>query len=411
MNVLFFTSFVSHESGASHALRETVRRVAVRGVKPVVVVPDCPDSHEMFPPTEFDTVFLQIERPRKARNPLLHARFCWFSFLTLLALRRLIRQRNIQIVHFNEITDFLGGVAARLCGTACVCHVRADGLPNMYRRLLIPVLKRVADAVVVPSKSTSEWIRGEDHDLAARTHLIHDHAFDIREYERPGSGVPFRDEFGFSREDVLVLLVSKLIATKGHACFIRAAEKVLGASPGIRFAIVGGNVPGHDEDGLKIQALARQLTPPPGLRLVGHRTDLSAVYAACDIAVHCPVFPDTYPTVVLLAMAAGKAIVGSSIGGIPEQIEDGKTGILVPPDDPGALADAILQLARDPAKRSSLGMAAMRRIRGEFAPETQGRLLTELYAEVTGGGTLKRSGGRASGSLESLSRQEPHVEP
>jgi len=138
---------------------------------------------------------------------------------------------------------------------------------------------------------------------------------------------------------------------------------------------------------------------------------LSAVYAACDIAVHCPVFPDTYPTVVLLAMAAGKAIVGSSIGGIPEQIEDGKTGILVPPDDPGALADAILQLARDPAKRSSLGLAAMRRIRGEFAPETQGRLLTELYAEVTGGGTLKRSGGRASGSLESLSRQEPHVEP
>ena len=112
--------------------------------------------------------------------------------------------------------------------------------------------------------------------------------------------------------------------------------------------------------------------------------DLPAVYAACDIAVHCPVFPDTYPTVVLLAMAAGKAVIGSATGGIPEQINDGETGLLVPANDPEALAQAILELARDPDRRKSLAAAARTKVREEFAPETQVRLLMEVYAEVAG---------------------------
>jgi glycosyltransferase involved in cell wall biosynthesis len=392
MKVLFYSSYVSHESGASHAMRETIRRVAARGVKPVVVVPECKGSHEMFPRIEFDAVYLNIERPRKTRNPVVQARFCLSSILTLLALRRIIRQREIDIVHFNEITDFLGGIAGWFCRKPCVCHVRADGISDLYRRLLIPLLKHIADAVVVPSKSTANWIRGEDDEVAGKIRLIYDHAFDIQEYERPASGATFRKEFGFSPGDVLVVLVSKLVAPKGHECFIRAAERVLNASTGIRFAIVGGTVPGHEEEAFKIRSLAKRLAPTPGLCMVGHQMDLPAVYAACDIAVHCPVFPDTYPTVVLLAMAAGKPVIGSATGGIVEQIDDGKTGLLVASNDPDALAQAILDLARDPDRCKSLGAAARKKVREEFAPETQARLLLEVYADVAGRGGALRTG-------------------
>jgi glycosyltransferase involved in cell wall biosynthesis len=406
MKVLFFSSYVSHESGASHAMRETIRRVAARGLQPIVVVPNCEGSKQMFPGTEFDVVYLNIERPRKTRNPLVHARFFLSSLPTLLALRRIIRQREIDVVHFNEITDFLAGIAGWFCGKPCVCHVRADGISNLHRRLLILLLKRVADAVIVPSKSTAAWIRGEDDELAGKTRLIYDHAFDMREYDGPTSGAAFRAECGFSPDDFLVILVSKLVAPKGHECFIRAAERVLNVSPGIRFAIVGGTVPGHDDEAFKIRSLAKQLAPTPGLRMVGHRMDLPAVYAACDIAVHCPVFPDTYPTVVLLAMTAGKPIIGSATGGIVEQIDNGNTGLLVAVNDPDALAQAVLDLARDPDRCKSLGAAARKKVREEFAPETQARLLLEVYADVVGRvGALRTGCPPVATALPKLSEQ------
>jgi glycosyltransferase involved in cell wall biosynthesis len=406
MKVLFFTTYVSQESGASHALRETVRRVASCGVKPLVVVPDCAGSREMFSPSEFETVYLPIERPRRTWNPVLHVRFAFSLPSTVLALRRLIRRRRIQLVHFNEVTDFLAGAAAKACGIPSVCHVRADGIPSQYRRPLVWLLKQLTSAIVVPSLSTKEWLEADEPDLGKRIRLIYDYAFDIREYEGPVGGAACRNEWGFSPDEIVVLQVSKLVTPKGHECLIRAAAKVLASSKGIRFVIVGGDVPGHEKEAATIRALALETAPEPGLRIVAPRKDLPSVYAASDIAVHCPIFPDTYPTVVLLAMLAGKPIIGSAIGGIPEQIDEGKNGVLVPADDPGALAHAILELARDPERREQLGAAGRMKITNEFSPQAQGQLLTGLYAEVLNTPMLKKIDEHAAGSAETVSKQE-----
>lgn len=398
MKILFYSSYVSHESGASHAMREIVRRVASRGLDPIVVIPDCISSHEMFPPTEFNVYYVRIERPRKTHNPLVHVKYFLLFLPTLFAVLRIIRQCNPDVVHCNEITDFLAGVAARLAGKPCVCHVRADGISKLYRRALTPLLRRITDAVVVPSKSTAVWIRSEDRELADKAKLIYDYAFDMREYQRRESGQEFRQKCGVSADHILVLLVSKLVTPKGHECFIQAAERVLQTSKGIRFAIVGGCVPGHEAEASAIRKLAGELTPAPGLRMMDHEMNLAPVYAASDIAVHCPIFPDTYPTVVLLAMAAGKPIIGSRIGGIPEQIDEGTTGLLVPPNDPIALAQAIRLLANDPERRKSFGAAGRERVRREFAPSTQVQLLLEVYSDVVEPYAHGNTSGRIEGT-------------
>ena len=384
--------FVSQEGGACHALRETVRRVASRGVEPFVVVPECEDSLAMFPKSEFDVAYLKMQRPRRTWNAAIHGKYLASFPSTFLALRRLIRQRGIHLVHFNEITDFIGGMAARSCGVPCVCHVRAHRLPNPYRAALLSTLKATVDAVVVPSKYTASWIASDAAGLADRVKLIHDFAFDLDMSKAFAVESGFRRELGIPAEAILVLLVSKLATPKGHLCFIRAAQKVLKASKEIHFVIVGGPVPGHEGEATEIRRLAEKLTPPPGLQLAGPRSGIPSVFQASNIVVHCPVYPDPFPTVVLLGMLAGKPVIASRIGGIPEQIEDGRTGILVPPDDADCLANAILQLARDPAKRELLGSAARETVREQWLPDAQGQMLADLYAEV-----IKRRGLEGNG--------------
>jgi glycosyltransferase involved in cell wall biosynthesis len=380
--VLFFSTYVSYESGASHALLQTITRVEAAGIKPLVVVPDSADSHAMFPDSKFDVVYLKLLRPRRTWNPVTQARYGVSFPATLFLLRRIIRQRNVDLVHFNEITDFIAGMAAKSCGVPSVCHVRSDCPPNPYRIFLLSALRRTTDAIVVPSKSTAAWIAAAAADLSARIRLVYDYAFDVTDYLSPQSGSTFRLELGIPCDEVLVVLVSKLVTHKGHLCFIQAAEKVLKQSKGVHFVIVGGPIPGREAEASAIRNLGETLTPAPRLRFVGPRSDLPSIYAACDIAVHCPVFPDTYPTVVLLPMLTGKAVIGSHIGGIPEQIEHNRTGILVPPDDPDALAQAMMSLVRDPAGRALLGSAAMSKIRCGLVPETQGRILADLYEEM-----------------------------
>jgi glycosyltransferase involved in cell wall biosynthesis len=390
LRVLFFTTFVSIESGASYALRETVKNVAARGVWPMVALPDSPDSRDMFPTSEFDAVYMTIERPRQTWDARIHGRWALNSISTFLKLRRLIREKGVDLVHFNEITDFIAGIAAKSCGVPTVCHVRTDRPPNPYRSLLLATLKQVASAVVVPSKTTAAWVTVDGGELVKRANLIYDWAFDVGAYESPVGGAAVRRELDIRPDEIIVLLVSKLVLPKGHECFLRAAERVRKAAKNIRFVVVGGPVPGHEEEAALIKLLAEKIIPAPGLQFIGPRTDLPALYAASDIAVHCPIYADPYPTVVLLAMAAGKPVIGSMIGGIPEQIEQQRTGVLVPANDPDELAAAILELALDPASRASLGAAGRKWVHEEFTPGMQGLLLTGVYARVLAANPLNR---------------------
>ena len=97
-------------------------------------------------------------------------------------------------------------------------------------------------------------------------------------------------------------------------------------------------------------------------------------------------------------MAASKPVIGSMIGGISEQIEHNRTGVLVPPNNPDALACAIVGLIRDPAKRESLGSAGRSWVRDNLTPERQGRLLAGLYAQVLAASLMNKNRGAHSAS-------------
>jgi glycosyltransferase involved in cell wall biosynthesis len=168
----------------------------------------------------------------------------------------------------------------------------------------------------------------------------------------------------------VVLFVGKLSPGKGTADLLEAAGRLRGDRPDLVVVLVGdGDV---------------AVPSAPWIRRLGRlpNPDVLALYAAADVVAVPSVIPDALSRVVLEAMAAGRPVVGTSVGGTPELIAHGETGLLVPRHDPAALAEAIGRLLDDPALAARMGAAARKRVQTDFSPEASVERHLALYAAM-----------------------------
>lgn len=168
----------------------------------------------------------------------------------------------------------------------------------------------------------------------------------------------------------VVLYVGKLSPGKGTADLAAAAPLVTASVPDAVFVFVGDGAVALPE-----ASWARRLGPLPN-------ADVLALYAAADVVVVPSVVPDSLSRVILEAMTAGRPVVGTVVGGTPELVVDGVTGLLVKPNDAVGLARAIERLLLDPALRLKLGDNARRHVEERFDPDRSVDRLLALYREV-----------------------------
>ncbi|MBI4591557.1 MAG: glycosyltransferase family 4 protein [Candidatus Rokubacteria bacterium] len=167
----------------------------------------------------------------------------------------------------------------------------------------------------------------------------------------------------------VVLYVGKFSPGKGTADLLVAAKKVVASVPEALFLFVGeGELAAAGRH-------IRRLGPLPN-------SEVLALYPLADVVVVPSVIPDALSRVILEAMAAGRPVIGTRVGGTPELILDGKTGLLVERNDPDGLAQALLSLLRDEALRAELAAAGRRRLDELFGPERSLDRLLDLYREV-----------------------------
>jgi len=185
-----------------------------------------------------------------------------------------------------------------------------------------------------------------------------------------------RRNFGFPADARLCVSAGRLSPEKGHADLLRAIAEVGDRAPGWYFLLCGD---GPCRDRLQQQILALQLGPR--VVLAGFRTDIQDIFQATDLFV-LPSHSEGLPNVVLEAFALGKPVVATSVGGVPEIIEDGSNGALVPPHRPGLLAEAMVRCFQQPSKMASWGQAARRTVETRFTFEEQNRRLEAVYAEI-----------------------------
>lgn len=199
------------------------------------------------------------------------------------------------------------------------------------------------------------------------------------------SGRDVRAELGISPGAPVVTSISVLRPQKALHVLIEAAAVLAAERAGLQ-VLIAGRGPQLDE----LQALIDARGLNDTVRLLGGRTDVPDVLAASDVAVQCSDFEGS-PLAVMEYMAAGRAVVATRVGGVPDLIEEGVHGLLVPPRDPGALAQAIGELLDDPARRAEMGERGRERQHAEFDLDAMVRRIEALYERLWKNATMRSS--------------------
>jgi glycosyltransferase involved in cell wall biosynthesis len=190
------------------------------------------------------------------------------------------------------------------------------------------------------------------------------------------SGRNVRAELGIAPESPVVGAIGVLRAQKAHHVLLRAAAELARTGPRVTVLIAG-----QGSERAALESLARELGIADRVHLLGFREDVSDVLKALDVAVSCSDFEGS-PLAVMEYMDAGRAVVATAVGGVPDLIDDGVHGLLVPPGDSRALAVAIGSLLADPQRARTLGENARARRRSEFDIDTLVRRIEDLYEEL-----------------------------
>jgi len=185
-----------------------------------------------------------------------------------------------------------------------------------------------------------------------------------------------RAELGIGADQRLVGIVARLVPIKAHEVFLTAAAKVRAAMPNTTFLIVGDG-----ERRAELEQLARSLGIADATRFLGWREDMREVNADLDVAALCS-NNEGSPVALIEAMAAARPVVSTRVGGVPDVVHDGESGLLVPAGDADAFADALLQLLRNPEQATAFGLAGRKAV---YPRHSSGRLIADierLYLEL-----------------------------
>jgi glycosyltransferase involved in cell wall biosynthesis len=297
---------------------------------------------------------------------------------------------------------------AEIVGTRAALALAGFGLPRPYvistihssrvrsaaDRALVRRLTPDMDRLVAVSRAIVAKLEREGRDMPGGPpiELVYN-GVDLSVYDRTEACCTLPEEYGFDPGSPLVGCVARLEPEKGQATLLEAWPQVLQRVPEARLLIVGE---GSQREALEAQARelgilggdcdgaacvgTRGARPGAMVVFTGRRDDVPSVTAALDVAV-LPSYREALGLVVLEAMALSRPVVASAVGGIPEMIDDGRTGLLVPPREPAALASAISRLLLDHPFADMIARAGHDEANARFCIQLMVREIERLYEE------------------------------
>jgi len=293
-----------------------------------------------------------------------------------------LRDQRIDILHTNswgaQLACADGALAA---GVVTVWHMHAILKRRWPNGWVMRRAARSADRIICVSRAVARELDafGVPPDKLVVIHNGLD--LEGRFRPRPATGL-LHAQFGLPPGARLVGMIGQLAPWKGQHVFLRAAAIAAKAQPDAVFLIVGDPLFGDTRYQARLIALARAGGIEEKVVFTGRRDDMPEVLAELDLVVHASVLPDPLPTVLIEAGAAGKPVVATAVGGVSEIVNDGRSGLLVPPGDADAMAAAIDRLLSNHDAAASMGRAARRIVEQRFTVERFASRVQELYRDL-----------------------------
>jgi glycosyltransferase involved in cell wall biosynthesis len=303
----------------------------------------------------------------------------------VLGLFTLIRRERVDLVHTHSSVDaWVGGVAGRLARVP-VLRTRHVSIP--IRRRCNPVYTRLADRVVTSGEAIRAMVVAAgvpaDRVIAIPAGVV------LADFTPGGTSEAAKASLGLSGP--VIGSVAMFRGSKGHAQLLDAFDLLHRAVPGARLLLVG--------DGIRrawVERLARDRGLAGSVVFTGFRTDVPALLATMDCFVLASTRTEGVPQSLLQAFAAGVPVVASAVGGIPEVVRHGVTGLLVTADDPPALAAAMREVLDDRPAARDRARAARRLVEEQFSHARSIERLLTLYGELIGEAARGSSGAVAA---------------
>lgn len=306
----------------------------------------------------------------------------WVTYVGRAALgAQIVEDAGIELISGYNLTS--GAPVASLLGEVYDLPVVISNFGEIYsdravidaeRALIRRMTQRAARLTCMTQHCANSYrLIGLDPDVR-----IVPYGIDLDRFS-PGDGTEVRASLGFAPEDRVVLYVGRMIADMGVDTMLEAARLVAPAVPRARFVVAGGRgdlTPAAERLAAELPGRVRVLVDVPGERL-------AELYRAADLVV-----VPTKGARACGSLAAGEAaatavaVVGARVGGVPEYIVEGETGVLVPPDSPAAFADAVTDLLRDDARRTAMGAAGLAFVRRRFRAAATNQAMAELLSEA-----------------------------
>lgn len=382
---LLFVQPTSEVGGSDLALLRLVRGLDKRAYRPIIALPGPGPLAGKIAAAGGEVRHVPMPPLRRTLNPLVQGRFAAGFLPAISSLQQLIREEGVDIVHSNSLFTPYGGAASRRCGKPHVWHIRELLGESPVRAVLVGLVRRWATEVIVMSTAVARMLAAGRRPVACR--VIPD-GIDLGEFHPGVSGARIRRELRIPDGAPLVTFLARLDPWKGLDVFLRAARRIREELPGARFLVAGGPIPTHLDHAQRMKTLARELGIGSCTSFTDWRyrlDDVPEVLAASTLLLHASVEPEPFGLVLIEAMACGRPVVATAAGGVLDIVEDGITGLLVPPGDVESTARAAIRILSAPDLAGSMGRMGRRRAEREFSLATcVGRVETVYRAILPG---------------------------
>ncbi len=338
---ILFVSHISDLSGAPVSLSLIVKMLDKNKYHVVVALPE---KGQIMAKLNIPNVYCQIYK-----DSILNKLF------PSLKIYRILKERHIDLVYLNTSASIWAAKAAKLLRVPVISHIRED-LRGVNNSLIRAKIRFCSDKIIL----ISDWMKGF---IRSNNAVVIHNTVDLSEFDRLD---PDRIRLHFNLRGKTIVYAGSLEERKGVQYLIKAFPLIKAAVPDIRLLIVGKTLPGRKNYLGKLESMAND----HDVIFAGSRPDVHDAISAADVIV-VPSLNEAFGRIIIEAMACSKPVIATNVGGIPEIIENGKNGLLVPPADAKSIADAAIKLLSDRSFADMIAMAGRHTAEHQFNAKDQ----------------------------------------